>query len=47
MATTDASHLTVEQARMISAPLYEALNLPADKDVRELLAKACHVDYRS
>jgi len=44
---TNASPLTVEQARMIVAPLYEALNEPARKDVKALLAKAAHADYRS
>jgi predicted SnoaL-like aldol condensation-catalyzing enzyme/predicted ester cyclase len=42
-----ASPLTVEQARAIVAPLYEALNEPAKKDVGALLAKATHPDYRS
>jgi predicted SnoaL-like aldol condensation-catalyzing enzyme len=39
--------LTVEAARRIVAPLYEALNQPARKDVAALLAQACHPDYRS
>jgi len=39
--------LTVEQAREIVAPLYEALNEPANKDVNALLAKAANPDYRS
>jgi predicted SnoaL-like aldol condensation-catalyzing enzyme len=39
--------LTVEQARTIVSPLYEALNQPAQKDVAALLAKAAHPDYRS
>lgn len=42
-----ASTLTVEQARMITAPLYDALNRPADKDVSALLAEAALPDYRS
>jgi predicted SnoaL-like aldol condensation-catalyzing enzyme len=42
-----ASPLTVEQARTIVAPLYDALNQPARKDVAALLAKACNPDYRS
>jgi predicted ester cyclase len=42
---TDA--VTVEQARAILAPFYEALNQPAKKDVSALLAKAVHPDYRS
>jgi predicted ester cyclase len=33
--------------REIIAPLYEALNQPQKKDVRALLAQACHADYRS
>jgi len=39
--------LTVEAARRITAPLYEALNEPQKKDVAALLAQACHPDYRS
>jgi predicted ester cyclase len=42
-----AAPLTVEQARSIVAPLYEALNQPARKDVAALLAKACNPDYKS
>src|SRR5437773_6073076 len=42
-----ASSLTVEQARTIVAPLYDALNEPAKKDVAALLAKSTHPDYRS
>jgi predicted ester cyclase len=38
---------TVEEARKIVAPLYEALNQPARKDVAALLAKAANPDYRS
>ena len=41
------SELTVERARNITAPLYEALNQPQKKDVRALLAQACHEDYKS
>jgi predicted SnoaL-like aldol condensation-catalyzing enzyme/ketosteroid isomerase-like protein len=44
---TAASPLTVEQARVIVAPLYDALNEPARKDVKALLAKAANPDYRS
>jgi predicted SnoaL-like aldol condensation-catalyzing enzyme/predicted ester cyclase len=44
---TTASSLTVEQARVIVAPLYDALNEPARKDVKALLAKAANPDYRS
>src|ERR1700733_6010535 len=44
---TAASPLTVEQARTIVAPLYDALNQPAKKDVAALLAKATNPDYRS
>ena len=47
MATIDKSDLTVEEARRIVAPLYEALNRPGEKDVSALLARACHDDYRS
>lgn len=39
--------MTVEEARRITAPLYEALNRPGEKDVSALLARACHDDYRS
>jgi predicted ester cyclase len=42
-----ASSLTVEQARAIVAPLYEALNEPAKKDVPALLAEAANPDYQS
>ena len=47
VSTDTPSSLTVEQARSIVAPLYEALNQPARKDVAALLAKACHPDYQS
>lgn len=46
-SATTASPLTVEQARAIVAPLYDALNEPARKDVNALLAKAAHPDYKS
>lgn len=46
-SATAASPLTVEEARKIVAPLYDALNQPAKKDVPALLAKAAHPDYRS
>jgi len=39
--------LTVEQARRIVAPLYEALNQPARKDVAALLSRATNPDYQS
>ncbi len=42
-----APKLSVEAARAIVAPLYEALNEPARKDVSALLAKATNPDYRS
>jgi predicted SnoaL-like aldol condensation-catalyzing enzyme/predicted ester cyclase len=42
-----ASPLTIEQARTIVAPLYDALNQPAKKDVAALLARATNPDYRS
>lgn len=42
-----ASSLTVEEARRIVAPLYDALNQPGKKDVAALLAKATNPDYRS
>jgi predicted ester cyclase len=43
----NATSLTVEQARAIVAPLYEALNEPAKKDVPALLANATNPDYQS
>jgi predicted SnoaL-like aldol condensation-catalyzing enzyme len=42
-----ASPLTLEEARKIVGPLYDALNQPAKKDVSALLAKAANSDYRS
>lgn len=39
--------LTPQQARTIVAPLYDALNQPAKKDVSALLAKATQPDYQS
>jgi predicted ester cyclase len=39
--------MTVEEARRITAPLYDALNEPAKKDASALLAQAAHDDYRS
>jgi predicted SnoaL-like aldol condensation-catalyzing enzyme/predicted ester cyclase len=42
-----ASPLSVEQARTIVAPLYDALNQPAKKDVPALLARAANPDYKS
>jgi predicted SnoaL-like aldol condensation-catalyzing enzyme/predicted ester cyclase len=42
-----ASSLTVEEARKITAPLYDALNQPAKKNVSALLAQAALPDYRS
>ena len=45
--TTTASPLPVEQAGAIVAPLYDALNQPAKKDVNALLAKAANPDYKS
>ena len=42
-----APPLTVEEARAIVAPLYDALNHPAKKDVAALLARATNADYKS
>lgn len=42
-----SSTLTVEEARKIVSPLYDALNEPGKKDVPALLAKATTPDYRS
>src|SRR5579862_3913230 len=39
--------LTPEQALVIVAPLYDALNQPAKKDVVALLARATNPDYQS
>jgi predicted ester cyclase len=39
--------MTPEEARRIVAPLYDALNEPARKDVAALLEKAANPDYRS
>lgn len=39
--------LTIEHARRIVEPLYDALNQPAKKDVRTLLARATHHGYQS
>ena len=47
MATTDNTALTLEEARRITAPLYDALNRPSEKDVSAILAQGCHADYRS
>src|SRR5471030_3038836 len=46
-AAVKASPLTVDDARRIVAPLYEALNEPSRKDVHALLAAAANSDYRS
>ncbi|MFF2130964.1 nuclear transport factor 2 family protein [Streptomyces olivochromogenes] len=47
MTKSDESFMTIEEARRISAPLYEALNKPREKNVAELLAQACNDDYHS
>jgi predicted SnoaL-like aldol condensation-catalyzing enzyme/ketosteroid isomerase-like protein len=39
--------LTFDEARKIVAPLYDALNEPAKKDVASLLAQAANPDYES
>ena len=46
-ATAAQSQLTVEAAKGIVGPLYDALNQPQRKDVAALLAQACHPDYKS
>jgi predicted SnoaL-like aldol condensation-catalyzing enzyme/ketosteroid isomerase-like protein len=46
-AASTNSPLGVEEARRIVAPLYDALNQLAKKDVPKLLAKATDPDYRS
>jgi predicted SnoaL-like aldol condensation-catalyzing enzyme/predicted ester cyclase len=45
--TAPASFLTIDEARRITAPLYDALNEPAKKDVPALLAQAANDDYKS
>ena len=47
MATMDNPTLTVQDARRIVAPLYDALTRPSEKDVPALLARACNDDYQS
>ena len=47
VAATAVSPLTVDEAREIVTPLYDALNQPARKDVAALLSRAAHPDYRS
>jgi predicted SnoaL-like aldol condensation-catalyzing enzyme/ketosteroid isomerase-like protein len=39
--------LSEDEARRIVAPLYDALNEPAKKNVVDLLTRAAHPDYRS
>src|SRR2546426_4125808 len=46
-ALAQTSALSVEEARTIVAPLYEALNEPAKKDVAKLLAKATSPEWLS
>ena len=46
-STEESKTLTVEEARRIVAPLYEALNEPGKKDIAALLAEAAHPDYKS
>jgi predicted SnoaL-like aldol condensation-catalyzing enzyme/predicted ester cyclase len=47
MAAGGPPTLTLEEAGRIVAPLYDALNEPAKKDVAALLAKACDPGYKS
>jgi predicted ester cyclase len=42
-----AADLTPDRARIIVAPLYEALNEPSKKDVTSLLKEATTADYQS
>ena len=42
-----ATDLTPDRARIIVAPLYEALNEPSKKDVKSLLNEATNADYQS
>jgi predicted SnoaL-like aldol condensation-catalyzing enzyme len=46
-SSAEPAALTVAEARRIVAPLYDALNQPARKDIPALLALAAHPDYRS
>lgn len=46
-ALAQTSALSVEEARTIVAPLYEALNEPAKKDVATLLANATSPEWLS
>jgi len=46
-AVAAQSQLTLEAAKRIVGPLYDALNQPQKKDVAALLAQACHADYKS
>lgn len=46
-AQSATQSLTIDEARRITAPLYDALNQPATKDVAALLAEAANPDYRS
>ena len=47
MPADASSTLTLEEAGRIVAPLYDALNQPAEKDVAALLAEACDPGYKS
>ena len=46
-APAGAQTLTVEKARAIVTPFYEALNRPAEKDVAKLLEQATSSDWMS
>ena len=46
-SSQEITSISIEAARKIVAPLYEALNEPSKKDVDDLLAKATNPDYRS
>jgi len=46
-SSQEVTSISIETARKIVAPLYEALNEPSKKDVDDLLAKATNPDYRS
>src|SRR5580700_10399777 len=45
--TKTSDSLTIEQARVILAPFYDALNEPAKKDVKALFDQVVHPDYKS
>lgn len=47
VSSAQPATLTIDEARRITAPLYDALNEPGKKDVHALLAQAANDDYKS